>query len=57
MKVALLIFWILDLLLAFFALGFFIFTGEVFFAVETGIVIFLLFVVAFVAYNNYRSKE
>lgn len=57
MKVTLLIFWILDLLLAFFALGFFIFTGEVFFAVETGIVIFLLFVVAFVAYNNYRSKE
>lgn len=57
MKVALLIFWILDLLLAFFAIGFFISTGEVVFAVETGIAIFLLFVVAFVVYDNYRSKE
>ena len=57
MKVALLIFWILDLLLAFFAIGFFISTGEVVVAVETGVVIFLLFVVAFVIYDNYRGKE
>lgn len=57
MKVALLIFWVLDWALAFFAIGFFISTGEVVFAVETGVVIFLLFMVVFVVYNNYRSKE